>query len=137
MLNLGCILISDLVVTNMFMHSLPGMILLYLATPFYTKGVFARDIITFARFMHCYRSTIIDSHIATLAEVDQKIHQSVHFLPLTVQLPLIFSNIKQEMHYTVFNINSKSLVNVNVYKNPPCLHNLHSATQLCNSYINL
>ena len=40
MLSLGCILIPDLVVTNLFMimHSLPGIILLYLAMPFYTEG---------------------------------------------------------------------------------------------------
>ena len=31
---LGHILISDLVVANLFMYSLPGMILLYLATLF-------------------------------------------------------------------------------------------------------
>ena len=38
--NLGCILIQDLLVTDLFMHSLSGMILLYLAIPFfYTKGV--------------------------------------------------------------------------------------------------
>ena len=30
---LGCILILDFVVTNLFLHSLPGMILLFLATP--------------------------------------------------------------------------------------------------------
>ena len=42
MLSLGCIVISDLVVTNHFMHSLSGMILLYLAVSlFYTEGVFA------------------------------------------------------------------------------------------------
>ena len=34
MLSLGRILISNLVVTNLPMYSLPGMILLYLATPF-------------------------------------------------------------------------------------------------------
>ena len=34
--------------------------------------------------MYIYRSRIIDSHIATLAEVDQKMHQSVHFDPLTI-----------------------------------------------------
>ena len=48
-LSLGRILISDLVVTNLLMCSLPGMILLYLATLFYTEGVFVRDIITFGR----------------------------------------------------------------------------------------
>ena len=37
---------------------------LYLTWPhlFYTKGVFAWDIITFVRFMHRYRPRIIDSH---------------------------------------------------------------------------
>ena len=40
MLSFVCILISDLVVTSLFMHSLPGMILLYLTTLFYTEGVF-------------------------------------------------------------------------------------------------
>ena len=40
MLSLGRILISNLVVANLLMYSLPGMILLYLAAPFYTKGVF-------------------------------------------------------------------------------------------------
>ena len=48
---LGHTLISDLVVSNLFMHSLPGTILLCLATPFYTEGVFAWDIIT-VRFIH-------------------------------------------------------------------------------------
>ena len=74
---LGHTLISDLVVTNLFMHSLPGMILLYLTASFYTKGVLAWDIITFVRFMHCYSSRIIDSHTATPAEANQKIHQSL------------------------------------------------------------
>ena len=41
MVSLGHIPISDLVVTNLLMYSLPGMILLYLAAPFYTEGVFA------------------------------------------------------------------------------------------------
>ena len=47
MLSLGCILISDLVVTDLFMHSLSGMILLYLAAPlFYTNlKVFLREIL--------------------------------------------------------------------------------------------
>ena len=34
MLSLGYILISDLVATNLFIHVLPSMILLYLAAPF-------------------------------------------------------------------------------------------------------
>ena len=40
MLGLGRILMSDLVVANLLMYSLPGMILLYLATPFFTPRVF-------------------------------------------------------------------------------------------------
>ena len=40
MLSLGRILISDLVVTNLLMCSPPGMILLYLATPFLHQRYF-------------------------------------------------------------------------------------------------
>ena len=40
--------------------------------------------------MHCYRSRIFDSHLAIPVEVDQRIHESVHFLQLTIQLALIF-----------------------------------------------
>ena len=40
MLNLGRILISDLVVANLLMYSLPAVILLYLAVPFFTLKVF-------------------------------------------------------------------------------------------------
>ena len=39
MLSLVHILISDLIVANLLMYSPSGMILLYLATPFYTEGV--------------------------------------------------------------------------------------------------
>ena len=56
---LGRILISDLVLTNLFMHSLPGRILLCAFV--YTKGVFVWDIITFVKFMQICRSRIIDS----------------------------------------------------------------------------
>ena len=59
--------------------------------------------------MHCYRFRIIDSHIATLAEVDQKIHKSVDFLSLIIQLALNF-NLKQERQQINY-INSTSLVN--------------------------
>ena len=44
MLSLSCIVISDLVVANLLMYSLPGMILLYLAAPFFTPKVFLDDI---------------------------------------------------------------------------------------------
>ena len=40
MLGLGRILISDLVVANLLMYSLPGMILLYLAAPFLHRSCF-------------------------------------------------------------------------------------------------
>ena len=43
-LSLGRILISDLVVVNLLMYSLPGMILLYLAAPFFTPKVFLDEI---------------------------------------------------------------------------------------------
>ena len=44
MLSLARILISDLVVANLLMYSLPGMILLYLAAPFFTPKVFLDEI---------------------------------------------------------------------------------------------
>ena len=76
---------------------------------FYTKGVVAWDI-TFITFMHYYKSRIFThTLLATLSEVDQKIHQSVHFLPLAIQLALNF----QEMHCSFIIISSISLVNNN------------------------
>ena len=65
-----CVQYAKPVITNLFMHSLPGMILLYLAIPFYTENVFAQDIIISVRFIHSYRFRIIDPRIATLAKVD-------------------------------------------------------------------
>ena len=41
MLSLGRILISDLAVADLFMPSLPGMILLYLAASFLYQSIFA------------------------------------------------------------------------------------------------
>ena len=46
MVSLGHILISNLVVANLLMYSLPGMILLYLAMPFITPKVFLDEIST-------------------------------------------------------------------------------------------
>ena len=43
-LSLGSILILDLVVANLFMHSLPGIILLYLTAPFFIPKVFLHKI---------------------------------------------------------------------------------------------
>ena len=54
MIRLGCILIPDLVVIDLLMHSLPGMILLYLATSFFSLKVFLHEI------------CIIRSYIATV-----------------------------------------------------------------------
>ena len=48
MLSLGHILISDFVVTSLFMHSLPGMILLYLATPIFIPKVFLHEISSYS-----------------------------------------------------------------------------------------
>ena len=45
MLGLGHILISDLVVANLLMYSLPLMILLYLAAPYFAPKVFLDEII--------------------------------------------------------------------------------------------
>ena len=39
-------MISDLVVADLFMHSLSGMILLYLAAPFFTLKLFMYEIHT-------------------------------------------------------------------------------------------
>ena len=47
MLGLGCIVISDLVVANLLMYSLPGMILLYLAAPLFTPKMFLDEISSF------------------------------------------------------------------------------------------
>ena len=44
MLGFGHILISDLVVANLLMYSLPGMILFYLAAPFFTPERFLDEI---------------------------------------------------------------------------------------------
>ena len=40
---------------------------------------------------------MFDSYIVTPAKVDQKIHRSGHFLPLTIKLGLNF-NLRQDMH---------------------------------------
>ena len=51
MLNLSCILISDLV-ANLFKPSLIGIILLYLATPSFTPTVFLHDIRILCTYCH-------------------------------------------------------------------------------------
>ena len=52
MLNLNHILISDLVVANLFIHSLIGIILLYLATPSFTPVVFLHEIRILCTYCH-------------------------------------------------------------------------------------
>ena len=55
--------------------------------------------------MHCYIGPDLLTHMqATSAEIDHKIHQSVYFLPLTIQLALNF-NLKQEIQQ-IYYINS-------------------------------
>ena len=53
MLGLGRFLISDLVVANLLMSSLPGMILLYLAVPSFTPKVFLDE---YVHIVHGYLS---------------------------------------------------------------------------------
>ena len=54
-IGLGRILISDLVVANLLMYSLPVMILLYLAVLFFTPKVFLDEIIAYNSFrVNCY-----------------------------------------------------------------------------------
>ena len=61
MLSLGRILISDLVVANLLMYSLPDMILLYLTTPFFTPKVFLDEI-------HNYVQKITECKVACFDE---------------------------------------------------------------------
>ena len=52
MLGLGRILISDLVVANLLRYSLPVMILLYLAAPFFTLKVLLDEIYIYIYELH-------------------------------------------------------------------------------------
>ena len=52
MLSLCPILISDIIVTNLFMHSLPCMILLYLATPFLYQRCFCMRFLLLLLLIH-------------------------------------------------------------------------------------
>ena len=52
MLDLGHMLISDLAVTDLFIYSLPGMILLYLAAPLYTFAPFLHQRCFCMRYYH-------------------------------------------------------------------------------------
>ena len=63
----GRILILDFVITNTFIHSLPGMILLYSAMPLFIPKVFCIRYLTLVRFMH---TVAIGSELLT-----QKLHQ--------------------------------------------------------------
>ena len=56
MLGLGRILISDLAVANLLMYSLPSMILLYLAAPFFTPKVFLDEVEVYMNIREVYES---------------------------------------------------------------------------------
>ena len=61
MLSLGRILISNLVVANLLMYSLPGMILLYLAMPFFIPKMFLYEIYIYIYiyiYIHIYKNNI-------------------------------------------------------------------------------
>ena len=55
MLGLGRILILDLVVDNLLVYSLPVMILLYLAAPFFTPKVFLDEIYIYTYIHTVYK----------------------------------------------------------------------------------
>ena len=57
-----------------------GMILLDMATLFYTKGVIAWDNITFIRFMHYYKTRIFDAYIASYPGTSLSEYTSVNTL---------------------------------------------------------
>ena len=75
MLSLGRILIPDLVVTNLFMHSPPCMILLYIAASFFTLKVFLHEIHTYIH-IHAYMHTYIHTCIYVCIHAD--IHKHTH-----------------------------------------------------------
>ena len=109
-LSLGCILILDLV-TSLFMHSLPEIILLYLAAPFLHQRCFCM------RYHHLFckvhallqinnywltysypgRSWSIDTSVSALSCTHNKTF-------------IVFFNLKQEMQQ-IYYINITSLVN--------------------------
>ena len=80
MLSLGCSLISDLVVNNLFMHSLTGMILLYLAAPFLHQRCICMRY-GYAHLhvhIHMYIHTYIHTYINTYTHTFTYIHTYKH-----------------------------------------------------------
>ena len=108
MLSLCCILISDLVVTNLFMHSLPGMILLYLTAPFLHRRVFLHEIIiTFVRVMHCYRSRIFHSEFFTHAKLIRRyVSQCISFTDNTTCSVILIQSRKSSKYACYINSTS-------------------------------
>ena len=109
----GCILISDLVLP--IYSSIHFQVWFYFTWThlFYTKGVFAWDIITFVTFMHCYRSRIFDLHIASYPGRSWSEYTYINqytFFHWLYNLHWIF-NLKLEMRSSFTIINSTSLVN--------------------------
>ena len=77
-----CTVISDLAVTDHFIHSLSGMILLYLTTPFFTLKVFCMryySIYVFSVLSLCHGLT--SDHVA--------VNVSIHSLPGIIILYLV------------------------------------------------
>ena len=81
MLSLGCIVISDLV-TDLFKHSLPGMIVLYLARPFFTLKVFLHEIV------HTHIRTYIATYcfLAKNQTLSLQIHKMMVMMMITLAL---------------------------------------------------
>ena len=70
-----CILISDLVAAKLFMHSLPGMILFYLATPFlHWRCSCVWDIYI---YIHTYIYIYIHTHIYIYVYILVMLHKYV------------------------------------------------------------
>ena len=67
------------------MHSIPGMILLSWPHPFYNKGVFGWDIVTFVRFIHEWSSELMTHKLCIagyLGKIENTPFESMH-LPST------------------------------------------------------
>ena len=69
MLSLDRILIPDLVVTDLFMYSLSGMILLYLGALFCTKGEISLLCVCMYAYVCMYVSTILCKNTFSVKEV--------------------------------------------------------------------
>ena len=125
MLNVGCILISDLVVADFFMHSLPGMILLYLTASFSHRRCFCMRqsgllyvsivfFYTFTYWRQGYRSLHINfiTHVSIyLTKFQPKsIKYKTYHLIIEVshRFVKLFHYKKNQLQYTVVKVNQRS-----------------------------